>query len=514
MIVAAAVAAALAAGAIALAQPKSYTARATLQALDPAQTAGYAELSQYDVNASAETAAQLAQTATQTPILDAVKAQLRLADSLSQIRARLTLSEDQQSDYVLLDATAPTATGAAGLANAAAAQVVRLSNREARAHFAAVAAQEKASALALLLPYAGKNPAALAPAQQARFKSDSARATQLEEIAGTLEGFSKLLTVAEIAEPAPVPGSPSSPHPVTSLLVGLLVGLGAGLALAWFFDSLDQRVRRPGEAEALLGLQILGEIPSALLGKRAADPWGATPFRMLRTNVRLMAGRVDDPPRKLLVTSAVRGDGRTSVAVGFAMSAATSGLKTLLIEADFRRPAVARWLGLEPSPGLVDFVTGRASAGEIVQVRSLRDHSASAGPSEAGRLDCVTAGNVAGLTWSEVTAGRFEQMLSELSETYDAVVIDASPLLEAADAIEMLPLVDAALLCVRVEHTAAEQIRRAREVLRRSPVPAAGAVLTGLRSVEEYYGPVDGSGTPSADKNREVSASASGVPTS
>ncbi len=485
--------------ALSLTSPKSYTAQAKLEALDPSQSAGYAGLQQADVNLNTETSAQLAQTATRSQVIGAVKARLRLPDTIDQIRSKLSLSEDATSNYVLLSATGSTPEAAAALANTTANAIATLSNQAIRAQFAAVALQDNNAARALLAPFAGKPSGQLSATDQARFQANNTEASQLDQLAARIAAFSKVVTVAQVEAAAPVPTSPSSPHAATSAVLGGIVGLFIALLVVWFLESLDRRLRRPDEAESILGLPIVAAVHRGDLGKNPAeakDGLNLAPFRMLRTNIRLLASGSDEPPRSILITSAVSEEGKTTVALGLAMSAAVAGLRTVLIEADVHRPVHAKRLGLAQGPGLTDYLRGGIVPSAVVQQYAFVDPSSrrgqtngSASNGTVSRIACITAGTPRSFPATALGSEEFANVISQVSEVYDLVVIDTAPLLAVPETLEIIAFADAIVLCARLGRTTVEQARSVRASLGRLPERPTAAVLTDLDpGVGAYYG--------------------------
>lgn len=494
-----AVAAALAAGAISLTQPKTYTAVAALQAQSPAESAGYAGLLQANQQLPTETSAQLQQTATRSDVMAAVAHKLRLHQTVDQIRSRISLSQDQQSNFVLLSGTAPTPDAAARFTNAAASAVAQLSNRGVQHQFAALAKNERREAAQLIAQFAGKKYNDLTAQQQAQYQSDLPEAQTLTELAARTEAFSRAVTVAQVASPATLPSSPSSPHVAQDVVIGGVVGLVLGLLLAWFLESLDRRLRRPDETEQLLGMPVVGAVGAGGLGlvpgESSEETTSISTFLMINTNIRFLASNGNQPtgregPRSVLVTSAVSEEGKTTVAMGIALSGAASGLKTLLIEADLHRPVHAKRLGIAGAPGLADFLTGGALPNETLQLysfgdRAVRNESAQNG--KGSKLVCITAGKVSALSGGELGSEKFAAMIEEVKAVYDLVVIDSPPLLAVADTTEMLPSADSIAFCVRLGATTVEATRAARAALDRLPHRPAGLVLTDLEANTGYY---------------------------
>jgi succinoglycan biosynthesis transport protein ExoP len=491
--------AAVVAGALAASQAKTYTAQSSLQALDLSQSAGFADLLQSQQNVPQATAAQLSQTATRPEIMLAIKRRLHLPDSVDQIRSKLAISQDQQSNFVLITATSSDAPGAAALANTAANAVADLSNSAVRTQYAVIARRDSNEATTLLAPFAGRKLSQLSSNDQARFQANTQEAQQLGQLAARVLAFSRAASVAQVTSQATVPTAPAGPHPVSSAILGAIAGLVLALIVVAILESMDHRLRRPDEAEAVLGLPYIGAVPKGSLGMTPGgkgDPLNISAFRMIRTNLRFLATSSDESEemRSILVTSPMSGEGKTTVSFGLAMSSAASGLNTLLIEADVHRPVHAKRLGLASGPGLADYLRGGISPGEILQTYRFTDPTSqgnNGGSSNgvASTLTCITAGSSGSLAAAQVGGEKFAQMIAEVTKAYDLVVIDSAPLLAVAETSEMVALVDAVAVCVRMGATTVEHARAAKAAFDRLPPKPKGLVLTDLpRDIAGYYG--------------------------
>jgi Mrp family chromosome partitioning ATPase/capsular polysaccharide biosynthesis protein len=479
-------------------QAKTYSACASLQAQSLQQSAGFAGLLQSSQQLPQETAAQLSQTATRPEVMQQVKSTLRLSDSVDAIRSRISTSQDQQSDFVQLCGDGSTPSQAASLTNAAASAVANVSNKQVQQQFAGIATGQMTEAASLLAPFAGKKYGQLTPQEQARFQANAQEAATLEQLAARLSAFSKVVTVAQVVAPASLPGSPSSPHPILNIIIGAVIGLILGLLVTWFLESLDRRLRRPDETEALFGLPVVGAVPHGALGRAPGDGEdGASiaTFRMLRTNVRFLAPDEAEAPRTILVTSAGSEEGKTTVALGLALSAAGSGLNTLLIEADVHRPVHASRLGLKKGPGLVDYLREGLSPQDVLQVHAFVDpatghlNNGNSSNGHTAKLTCITAGDTRGFIGDRLGSKAFAEMLAEVREVYDLIVIDSAPLLAVAETSELVTFVDAVVFCVRLGSTTVEQAKVARASIARLPERLTGLVITDLaHDLGGYYG--------------------------
>ena len=240
-------------------------------------------------------------------------------------------------------------------------------------------------------------------AAQAEFKTISATRRQLDVDVKLKRGEASIVQEARVAL------TPSSRKPIE----GASIGFGAGLVMAAGFallrDLLDQRLRSRDEAEEVTGLQVLTQIPldkrvSKNPGRLAAlaDPDGlvAEAVRTLRVSLRFLS--LDQPLRVVLVTSAMPGDGKSTVATNLAASYAMGGFKTLLVSADLRRPQAERMTDTRNGgPGFADFLGRMAEEEELLQRRGaiviegdvdqpgeapVRSKSASAGKSRVDQV--------------------------------------------------------------------------------------------------------------------------------
>jgi Mrp family chromosome partitioning ATPase len=213
-------------------------------------------------------------------------------------------------------------------------------------------------------------------------------------------------------------------------------------------------------------------------------------FRILRRNLEFLDW--EHPPRSILVTSGLPEEGKTTVASSLAFAMASAGRQTLLVDCDLRRPALAERLRVKQSPGLSEYLAGAASPQDILRTVAVddpaADQAASSNGSANGRSTPVT-GHKLVLIPSGATASRgaellgserFKEFLKQVSSTYEVIVLDSSPLLPIADTLEIVPEVDAVILCARESKTTREQAHAAKAALARFPERPTGLVVTGV----------------------------------
>ena len=491
------VVAAAAAIAISLLQGTEYSATASLRAVNAAQDFAIAGVRGSGlIDYPAQTANQAAQTATRPEVLDRVREELGLHESRHDLEAKIESTSNSSSDLVQISGSASTARGAATLANAVANSVASLANRAARLRYSRFASQLSREAVG--------PPGRLSASERGAQKT-------LAEQAARLKALSKVSTPVQVTERALPPTQRSSPHPFRNALFGAGLGLLLGLLVAWLYEALDRRLRRPDQAADRVGLPIAGALAEGRLGQvpipegGSGGSAGLDAFRALRTNVRFLAP--EGQPRSVLVTSPLPEEGKTTVSIGLALAAATSGLRTLLVEADVRRPVHAERLGLQVGPGLSDCLRREASRGEAVQTYTFLDPQlGSHGIEDAPHptLACLTAGPTGPGSPEAVASSRFADLLRELRGDYDLVVVDSAPLLVAPETSEIVPLVDVVLLCVRLGQTHVDEAKAATESFGRLPSGPAALVVTDLRqkdaAVLAYHAgadePTPGTGEP------------------
>lgn len=272
---------------------------------------------------------------------------------------------------------------------------------------------------------------------------------------------------ASITDPATASASPVSPQPVRNIGLALVLGLLLGVGLAVLRDVLDTRIKTPADlAQAAGGAPNLGH--TEFDKKVASQPIvpaddthsaRAESYRVLRTNVQYV--NVDAESRVLVVTSSMPSEGKSVTAANLAVSLADAGFRTLLIEADLRKPKASSYLDVVGSVGVTTVLLRKIAWRDAVQ------HT-------AWGCDVLAAGatppNPAELLQSEAMS----TLLAEVRQDYDVVIVDAPPLLPVADAALLAAQADGALLAVRHNTTTTDQVRGSADRL-----ASVGAALLG-----------------------------------
>ena len=252
---------------------------------------------------------------------------------------------------------------------------------------------------------------------------------------------------ARIVMPAQ-PGGQSFPDSRRVLMTALLVGIGLGVGGAFLIEMLNHGFTTPRQVEDLLGVPVLASIQrmedSKLKKKGTILPVPLyqvenplSPFseamRTLRSGIHMLD--VDQPPKVIHVTSARPGEGKTTIAVSLAISAALSGLKVVLVDADLRHPAASRFFKLEQEKGLVDLLTNIAGNDESMFRKD--------------GLMVIPAGSKTLNPSDVLSSERMKLLVTHLKENFDYVVMDSPPVGPVVDSIIIGNLADKSIFVVQ-----------------------------------------------------------------
>ncbi len=287
---------------------------------------------------------------------------------------------------------------------------------------------------------------------------------------------------ATILDTAVLPMVPFSPDRPKVLLVGLAlafaVAFGAGIAREMF----DSRIYNATDAALALGVPFLGSIPSVSDGSQAERQSALThstvvgeAYRNLRTSLLFSSGT--NKIRSLMVTSAVAGEGKTTVITNLAQSFAMAGRKVVLIDADMRRPRLDRVLALERSPGLSEVLQGEAELADVVR-RPV-----------GFEVDVIPAGEIPGNP-SELLGGeRFDELLAQLTKEYDTVLVDAPVMLAVADSMLLAARVEGVLMLHKPGSVDKRAFAKISEDLKRVDANTLGLVFNQVEVSDPYQYP-------------------------
>lgn len=290
---------------------------------------------------------------------------------------------------------------------------------------------------------------------------------------------------ARVVQSATVNNYRTFPNVRQMVITSALFGLVLSIALAFLLDHLDNTIKTAESVEEALQLPVLGLVPSVkTLNKKDTGPmhyFSANPrsafsesVRTLRTGV-LLSG-VDKTHRRLLVTSSVPGEGKTTMALNLAQ-ALSQMHKVLLIDTDMRRPTVAKALGEKaPAAGLSQFITGEVKISDcVVQLDGTNTYLMTAGVIPANPLELLSS-------------NRFTEALEQLGKIFDFILLDAPPALAVSDALVLSRLVDGVLYVIRCDSTPKQAVIAGVKRLRRVDANLVGVLLNRVGERQHGYG--------------------------
>lgn len=300
----------------------------------------------------------------------------------------------------------------------------------------------------------------------------------LEEFLSRRKGVDSQLGLqradARVITPAVVPVAPSFPRESEMLVAAFMASLLLGLFLAFWRDQLDHGMRTADDIETQTGMVTIGLLPHLRGGAKGRVPErrvldGPTPrfkeaIQTIQTNIALC--HLQHSPRTVLVTSARRREGRSSLVVALASASANDGHRVAVVDCDLRRPRLGHVFGTANGVGLADYLTGQAPIDEIMR----RD--------PATGIDFIAAGNVTANPAALLQSETMQRLLDALSRTHSLVLIDSPPVLQVPDARVLGQMVDTTVFVVRWGRASGEVVSVALKQLVEVGADVAGVVLS------------------------------------
>ncbi len=281
------------------------------------------------------------------------------------------------------------------------------------------------------------------------------------------------------------PNQPSFPKIYIMIPAGvvMLAGLVGGVVV--LRELLDQRVKGPSDITLLPRAKVVGMVPSAeedpSVGEKVSTVFRDAPasvlaehFRQLRTAVVKHMQRHGH--KSLVILSGMPGSGSTTVATNLAMTCASTDLRVLLIDGNFRRPALHRLLKVPDSPGLADVLAGLVNVDQAIQ------HV----PGEA-KLDLITVGSSEHRVYERLGAHQMTELLNAVKDRYDLILIDVAPALVSGDGMAVANRTDASMLVVRALGETRGMVARLRNELDECRADLLGVLVNAVRSSAGGY---------------------------
>src|SRR5881227_447615 len=272
------------------------------------------------------------------------------------------------------------------------------------------------------------------------------------------------------------------PGLIKSLLIGFGIGALAGLAILILLDRIDDRMASFSEFQHHFSENVLGQIPKEktkgkvdLLQPDDSRHVFAESYRNVRSSIFFMP--YEGPrPKSFLVTSAVPGEGKSTVSANLAITMAFSGARTLLIDCDLRRGALCEAFGITSKIGFSEVLKQEVNWREVVV------------PTAVPNLFILPRGKTLSQPSEHLLRESTEALLREIYNEYDYIVIDSSPVLAADDTTSLAPKIDATLFVMRLGYTSARLIKKSLELLYGRQVNVPGIILNFVdTSLPDYY---------------------------
>lgn len=315
-----------------------------------------------------------------------------------------------------------------------------------------------------------------------------------------------------IVDRAEIPQLPSKPNKRLNILLGAFVGLFGGLGLALLREHLDNTVKTPEETERCFGTPCLAVVPDIYtLPPSSTDAHSSLARRLLQGDARLrlpqselapddrrllivtevyqklrmaiLLSNPERPPKAILFTSSMPGEGKTITTTNTAIMFARMGSRVLVVDADLRQPNCLKVLHVHSKLGLSDYLANLAGLEEIIK------------PTSIANLSVLGPGTLPPRPTELIGSAKMADTLALLKESYDFVFIDSPPVLPVSDPLVLSPLADGLIFVVHGQKTPAPIVREAMNQLNQHQSKIIGVVLNrvDMRSAEyrhyyHYYG--------------------------
>lgn len=299
-------------------------------------------------------------------------------------------------------------------------------------------------------------------------------------------GVASGIGVTNIAEvdPPTLPEHQSSPRLFLNILVGLFLGLGLGISVALIVDQLADSIDDAETLKAVTGLPTLGIVPfeAAAVQDAFLDRKSNLAEAYLSIQAGLALATDHGAPKTLLVTSTAPAEGKSTTALGIAITLARVGRNVVVIDADLRSPSLHTVTSTNNQRGLSNYLAGEDNLPTLVQT------------ADAFNISVIPAGPTPPNAAELIASNRMEMLMAELLKRFDNVVVDAPPLLALADAPLLASRVEGVVYVVRAHSSRARGVRAALQRLSMVRAHVFGTVLTHYKSSSAGYGSAYGYG--------------------
>ena len=327
-------------------------------------------------------------------------------------------------------------------------------------------------------------------------------------------GLASIVSFVSVVDPAFPANKPISPNKRVNITVGIFLGIFLSLVVVLLLENLDVSISTIEDIEEFLSLPVLGIIPN-IASERHIDNWlvgifkkerytldafrsvlifnkkcasnAIESYHTLRTNI--ISQMKTKESFAIVFSSAGAAEGKTLTAVNFALASAHSGLKTLLVDADMRRPSIYNIFGINRQPGLSDILEGQVSwkkalyessdliGGSIGLQRMMRF-------SGMDNLSIINSGTSANNIIDVIDYEQWDDLIKDFKSEFDIVVFDSPPVLLFVDSLIISKHVDGVVLVYKAGKIARGALKRAKEQISGANARMIGVALNGVRASE------------------------------
>jgi len=313
-----------------------------------------------------------------------------------------------------------------------------------------------------------------------------------------------------LLEESTLPTNPIKPNKRMNYLVGLVIGLGLGIATSLVLNSLDTKIHTLDDMERDVSLPIFGTIPyikisesdqanileqlkradgvekeelietQSLIEARLVSHYApksriAESYRTLRTNI--LAKKKTEGPISLVITSSAPKEGKTTTTANVGITLAQTEARVVLVDLDLRRPMIAKIFDLDKENGAADYLIDPSMKVERIIKKT-----------KIPNLDVITSGFIPPNPSEIIASRRMEALIEDLKKIYDYILFDVPPIIAVTDALILAKKVDMKLLLIKVDSTEKDIVKRSKELMHNIEEVFTGAIANGVEAHKYYRG--------------------------
>lgn len=290
-----------------------------------------------------------------------------------------------------------------------------------------------------------------------------------------------------VVDLADVPAVPDPPGPVVILAASVIGGLILGVFAALWLASMDHRISRAEQIEAIAGLPILAQVPHFRFEKKLTEPSISRRLiiaqrshyseAMQSLRACLLLSRPGEAPRVILVTSAASNEGKSTTVINLGAAFARHGARVLIVDCDLRKGTIAPKLRIDSRVGLANVLTRQVSLESAIQEIS-----------EVPRLSVLVEGSKPPDPAVLIASDEMRELIERCRQKFDLVILDSPPVLGIADGLHLGHLADSVMLVVRENVSNRKAVQEAVSLLVSSHMPVVGCVLNDIDPRASAYG--------------------------